>query len=136
MSGVQPATSQPNACLQGGSGLSPTNPLETRATENDTEDCLFLKYFLSLYIEQRVDEPSSVYYPSDGGGAPLKDLPTVVWIHGGGYETKLSNLKRTLTRYDQLYRWIGDCVRRGGHYPAEQQRSCRCPHPVSSGSFW
>ncbi|KAJ7928409.1 Alpha/Beta hydrolase protein [Mycena leptocephala] len=47
----------------------PTNPLETRATENDTEDCLFL----------------NVYYPSDGGGAPLKDLPTVVWIHGGGY---------------------------------------------------
>ncbi|KAJ7935829.1 alpha beta-hydrolase [Mycena leptocephala] len=70
VSGVQLATSQPNACLQGEAGQSPTNPLETRATEIDsTEDCLFL----------------NVYYPSDGGGAPLKDLPTVVWIHGGGY---------------------------------------------------
>ncbi|KAJ6540509.1 Alpha/Beta hydrolase protein [Mycena capillaripes] len=69
-SGVQLATVQPNSCVQGSTGRSPTNPLETRATEIvDTEDCLFL----------------NVYYPSDGAGAPLKDLPTLVWIHGGGY---------------------------------------------------
>ncbi|KAJ6458024.1 Alpha/Beta hydrolase protein [Mycena vulgaris] len=61
---------QPNACLQAPEGASSTNPLETRATELvAAEDCLFL----------------NVYYPSDVTGAPLKDLPTVVWIHGGGY---------------------------------------------------
>ncbi|KAJ6582727.1 Alpha/Beta hydrolase protein [Mycena vulgaris] len=68
--GVQLATAQPNACLQAPVGASSTNPLETRATELvAAEDCLFL----------------NVYYPSDVTGAPLKDLPTVVWIHGGGY---------------------------------------------------
>ncbi|KAJ6534884.1 Alpha/Beta hydrolase protein [Mycena capillaripes] len=70
MAGVQLAISQPNECFQASSGLSPTNPLETRATQIvDTEDCLFL----------------NVYYPSDALGASPRNLPTVVWIHGGGY---------------------------------------------------
>ncbi|KAJ7235638.1 alpha beta-hydrolase [Mycena haematopus] len=70
MTGVQLATTEPNECLQASDGLSPTNPLETRATQIvATEDCLFL----------------NVYYPSNGAGAPPIKLPTVVWIHGGGY---------------------------------------------------
>ncbi|KAJ7683203.1 Alpha/Beta hydrolase protein [Mycena rosella] len=70
VTGVQQATIQPNACLQSGDGSSPTNPLETRGTQFvTTEDCLFL----------------NVYYPSGGAGEPLQDLPTLVWIHGGGY---------------------------------------------------
>ncbi|KAJ7894162.1 Alpha/Beta hydrolase protein [Mycena olivaceomarginata] len=69
-SGVQLATSQPSACFQSSTGQSPTNPFQGRATQIDeTEDCLFL----------------NVYYPSDEAGAPLNNLPTVVWIHGGGY---------------------------------------------------
>jgi carboxylesterase type B len=44
MTGVQPATTQPNECFQGSTGQAPINPLETRATQIiDTEDCLFLK---------------------------------------------------------------------------------------------
>ncbi|KAF7375432.1 Carboxylic ester hydrolase [Mycena sanguinolenta] len=68
--GVQQATDQPNECFQTFYGFSPTNPLEKRATQiNDTEDCLFL----------------NVFYPSNAAGTPPKDLPTLVWIHGGGY---------------------------------------------------
>ncbi|KAF7335527.1 COesterase domain-containing protein [Mycena venus] len=70
MTGVQPATAQPNECLQASTGQSPTNPLETRATQIiATEDCLFL----------------NVYYPSNAAGTPPANLPTLVWIHGGGY---------------------------------------------------
>ncbi|KAJ7622210.1 Alpha/Beta hydrolase protein [Roridomyces roridus] len=62
---VQPATVAPNECLQAASGKSPTNPLDSRAAQvSPSEDCLFL---------------------NDAAGRPLKDLPTVVWIHGGGY---------------------------------------------------
>ncbi|KAJ6577831.1 Alpha/Beta hydrolase protein [Mycena capillaripes] len=68
--GVQQATAQPNECFQAPTGLSATNPLETRATQIvATEDCLFL----------------NVYYPSDGVGTLPTNLPTLVWIHGGGY---------------------------------------------------
>jgi len=70
VTGVQQATAQPNECFQSGSGQSQTNPVETRATQIvATEDCLFL----------------NVYYPSTGAGAPPANLPTLVWIHGGGY---------------------------------------------------
>ncbi|KAJ7738845.1 Alpha/Beta hydrolase protein [Mycena maculata] len=53
-------------------GLTPTNPLETRAAAEvviSTEDCLFF----------------NVYYPSDTAGTPVEDLPVLLWIHGGGY---------------------------------------------------
>ncbi|KAJ7131992.1 alpha beta-hydrolase [Mycena filopes] len=70
MTGVQQATAQPNECFQASSGRAPTNPLGARATQIiATEDCLFL----------------NVYYPSDAVGTPPRNLPTVVWIHGGGY---------------------------------------------------
>ncbi|KAJ7505659.1 alpha beta-hydrolase [Mycena galericulata] len=70
VNGVQQATSESNYCMQSGSGVLPTNPLRTRDTEPvPTEDCLFL----------------NVFYPSDGFGTPFRDLPTIVWIHGGAY---------------------------------------------------
>ncbi|KAJ7351998.1 alpha/beta-hydrolase [Mycena albidolilacea] len=68
--GLQLATFQPNWCMQSGDGTSPTNPLRKREAALAPEDCLFL----------------NVYYPSDGVGTPRRTLlPTVVWIHGGGY---------------------------------------------------
>ncbi|KAJ7511448.1 Alpha/Beta hydrolase protein [Mycena galericulata] len=70
VTGVQPATVQPNECMQASPGLSPINPFESRATAvNASEDCLFL----------------NVYYPSNEVGDPVRDLPIVVWIHGGAY---------------------------------------------------
>ncbi|KAJ7183590.1 alpha beta-hydrolase [Mycena filopes] len=72
VAGVQQAATQPSQCFQAGSGASAVNPfkLETRAIDVGTsEDCLFL----------------NVYYPSDSDGVPLGQLPTIVWIHGGGY---------------------------------------------------
>ncbi|KAJ7443944.1 Alpha/Beta hydrolase protein [Mycena galericulata] len=68
--GVQLANAQPNECMQAANGVSLTNPLAARAAEVvASEDCLFL----------------NVAYPSNAAGVPVKGLPTVVWIHGGGY---------------------------------------------------
>ncbi|KIK62492.1 hypothetical protein GYMLUDRAFT_41945 [Collybiopsis luxurians FD-317 M1] len=66
---VQQATTQPNPCFQAPTGASLTNPLEKRASSPGapTEDCLFL----------------NVYFPGDT--VPTKPLPTLFWIHGGGY---------------------------------------------------
>ncbi|KAJ7651129.1 Alpha/Beta hydrolase protein [Roridomyces roridus] len=70
VAGVQQATVAPNECMQASTGASTTNPLDSRAVQvSPSEDCLFV----------------NVYYPSDAAGTPLKDLPTLVWIHGGGY---------------------------------------------------
>ncbi|KAJ6526943.1 alpha beta-hydrolase [Mycena vulgaris] len=70
MSGVQQATTEPNECFQATLGTAATNPLRSRAAEvTATEDCLFL----------------NVHYPSDVNGTPIGSLPTIVWIHGGGY---------------------------------------------------
>ncbi|KAJ7499547.1 Alpha/Beta hydrolase protein [Mycena latifolia] len=66
VAGVQDATIEPNQCFQTLKGLSPTNPLETRAAADviSTEDCLFL----------------NVYYPSDAAGTPDGNLPSPAWI--------------------------------------------------------
>ncbi|KAJ3828456.1 Alpha/Beta hydrolase protein [Lentinula raphanica] len=66
---VQLADTQPLPCFQAVTGAAPTNPLEARASApgNPIEDCLFL----------------NVYYPGDT--VPVEPLPTLVWIHGGGY---------------------------------------------------
>ncbi|KAF7338706.1 COesterase domain-containing protein [Mycena sanguinolenta] len=118
MSGVvQQATTEPNECLQASTGQSPTNPLETRATEIiATEDCLFL----------------NVYYPSDGAGAPPSGLPTLVWIHGRRVRTPHVTESQILTRTHQLYSWGGQRFQRRGHYQPECERSCGSSHPIPS----
>ncbi|KAJ7262675.1 Alpha/Beta hydrolase protein [Mycena haematopus] len=69
-SGVQLATTDAPACFQGGlghlGGQSLTNPVTARDDSEQSEDCLFL----------------SVYTPNL---KPKVLLPTIVWIHGGGY---------------------------------------------------
>ncbi|KAJ7775486.1 Alpha/Beta hydrolase protein [Mycena metata] len=77
VAGVQQAVVQPDQCFQGASGTSSTNPLEARAVDVGTsEDCLFL----------------NVFYPSDGDGVPVGQLPTIVWIHGGGYTSGAASM--------------------------------------------
>ncbi|KAJ6524284.1 Alpha/Beta hydrolase protein [Mycena vulgaris] len=79
VAGVQQATAQPSQCFQASAGASPTNPLRTRAIEVGTaEDCLFL----------------SVSYPSDAQGVPRGLLPTIVFIHGGGYIAGAASMYR------------------------------------------
>ncbi|KAJ7258057.1 alpha beta-hydrolase [Mycena haematopus] len=63
--GIQQAFNDPPQCYQGTFGASPTNPFTARDVEQ-TEDCLFL----------------NVYSPALNSTVPL---PTIVWIHGGGY---------------------------------------------------
>ncbi|KAJ6603567.1 alpha beta-hydrolase [Mycena vulgaris] len=70
VSGVQQANSQPDQCLQASFGTAPTNPLGPReVVVPSSEDCLFL----------------SVSCPSDAVSKPAGLLPTLVYIHGGGY---------------------------------------------------
>ncbi|KAJ7864548.1 Alpha/Beta hydrolase protein [Mycena leptocephala] len=77
--GVQLATAQPNQCFQASGGMSATNSLTARAIDVGTsEDCLFL----------------NVYYPSDPEGIPIGPLPTIVWIHGGGYAGGAASIYR------------------------------------------
>ncbi|KAG7094306.1 hypothetical protein E1B28_007908 [Marasmius oreades] len=79
-SGVQLANANPLMCLQAPTGAASTNPyssiphsaisqlkVQTRQTPGTGEDCLFL----------------NVAFP--GTKPPSEGLPTVVWIHGGGY---------------------------------------------------
>ncbi|KAK0463613.1 Alpha/Beta hydrolase protein [Desarmillaria tabescens] len=70
VAGIQNATVEPPTCLQAteGRGSSNTFPADKRdAPASDPEDCLFL----------------NIYVP--GQPNPRKNLPVVVWIHGGGY---------------------------------------------------
>ncbi|KAF5345008.1 hypothetical protein D9757_013981 [Collybiopsis confluens] len=66
---VQQANTQPAPCFQAPTGAGATNPLQRRAGAPGTpsEDCLFL----------------NVFFPGDT--VPTKPLPTLFWIHGGGY---------------------------------------------------
>ncbi|KAJ3852552.1 Alpha/Beta hydrolase protein [Lentinula lateritia] len=69
---VQLANTQPLPCFQAPTGEASTNPLgalskRASAPGSPTEDCLFL----------------NVYFPGDT--IPVEPLPTLVWIHGGGY---------------------------------------------------
>ncbi|KAK7017378.1 carboxylic ester hydrolase, partial [Favolaschia claudopus] len=77
--GVQLANAQPDQCYQAGNGLSATNPYKSRdVVVGTSEDCLFL----------------SVSYPSDAKGHPTRQLPVIVWIHGGGYVGGSSSMYR------------------------------------------
>ncbi|KAF9457860.1 Alpha/Beta hydrolase protein [Collybia nuda] len=72
--GVQPATDFPPTCMIGSQGLSsvnpfPSNPLSEQVALTPSEDCLFL----------------NVYIPGQLFPRRRKNLPVVVWIHGGGW---------------------------------------------------
>ncbi|KAJ6480718.1 Alpha/Beta hydrolase protein [Mycena vitilis] len=95
VTGLQSAAIQPDQCFQANSGQSQTNPLSTRAIDVATsEDCLFL----------------SVYYPSDTDGVPIGHLPTIVWIHGGGYFR--SKFRRpSFDLFYQIHFWLSQMYR-------------------------
>ncbi|KAK0239582.1 Alpha/Beta hydrolase protein [Armillaria nabsnona] len=80
VAGIQNATAEPPKCLQGGSGRGPTNTFPANKRDAlaapDSEDCLFL----NVYIPGQLDSSS-----------PYRNLPVVVWIHGGGYVTGGAN---------------------------------------------
>ncbi|KAF8158910.1 alpha/beta-hydrolase [Mycena galopus ATCC 62051] len=65
IAGIQQAFDDPPQCYQGVFGASSTSPFATRDVEQ-SEDCLF----------------PSVYSPALN---PTVPLPTIIWIHGGGY---------------------------------------------------
>ncbi|KAK0463608.1 Alpha/Beta hydrolase protein [Desarmillaria tabescens] len=71
VAGIQNATAEPSGCLQAGSGAASSNPFPANKRDTlvapNSEDCLFL----------------NVYVPGQLGSR--KNLPVVVWIHGGGY---------------------------------------------------
>ncbi|KAK0435637.1 Alpha/Beta hydrolase protein [Armillaria borealis] len=65
---------EPLRCLQGGTGRGSSNPFPVGKREplaTDSEDCLFL----------------NVYTPGQlGSHTSGRNLPVVVWLHGGGYD--------------------------------------------------
>ncbi|KAK0463607.1 Alpha/Beta hydrolase protein [Desarmillaria tabescens] len=74
--GIQNATAEPARCLQGETGQGPSNtfPADKRDTPvADSEDCLFLNVYVPGQLDSR------------------KNLPVVVWIHGGGYDVGGAN---------------------------------------------
>ncbi|KAG7095864.1 hypothetical protein E1B28_006556 [Marasmius oreades] len=69
-SGVQLANANPRPCFSAPTGAAPSNPFlknNKRQTIAKGEDCLFL----------------NIAFP--GSTVPSEGLPTVIWIHGGGY---------------------------------------------------
>ncbi|KAJ3990189.1 alpha/beta-hydrolase [Lentinula detonsa] len=69
---IQQVNTQPPPCFQAPAGTASSNPYKLSkrgvdVTGDPTEDCLFL----------------NVYFPGDV--VPTVPLPTIVWIHGGGY---------------------------------------------------
>ncbi|KAF7343233.1 Carboxylic ester hydrolase [Mycena venus] len=86
---LQQAIEQPAQCYQDPStGTSPTNPLRRRQVSNvSSEDCLFLRYTYIMFVLREISNNGlrSVYYPSDAVGVPVGGLPTLIYIHGGGY---------------------------------------------------
>nr|GAT44231.1 predicted protein [Mycena chlorophos] len=81
---IQQATTQPSMCYQGAIGINATaDPLLVRRdTIAQSEDCLFLKCVSSPAFFGPKLTSTSVHSPSL---RPKKLLPTLVWIHGGGY---------------------------------------------------
>ncbi|VDC07276.1 unnamed protein product [Peniophora sp. CBMAI 1063] len=77
--GVQNATQQPNQCWQdAGEGQTAYSPYFKRDTDPEpasNEDCLFLN----------VHVPSSLDLSEKA--RKKEDLPILVWIHGGGYDS-------------------------------------------------
>ncbi|KAK0463610.1 Alpha/Beta hydrolase protein [Desarmillaria tabescens] len=70
VAGIQNATVEPSECLQGGVGAASSNPFpvgKRAAPAQNSEDCLFLNVYIPGQLDCR------------------KNLPVVVWIHGGGY---------------------------------------------------
>ncbi|KAK0441071.1 Alpha/Beta hydrolase protein [Armillaria borealis] len=74
VAGIQNATTEPSGCLQAGTGRASSNPFPASKRDAlavaNSEDCLFL----NVYIPGQLDSRSSG-----------RNLPVVVWIHGGGY---------------------------------------------------
>ncbi|KAK0196594.1 Alpha/Beta hydrolase protein [Armillaria mellea] len=77
VTGTQDATAEPPRCLQGGTGQGPINSFPSRKRDAvsvaDSEDCLFLNVYVPGQLDSR------------------KNLPVVVYIHGGGYDVGGAN---------------------------------------------
>ncbi|KAK0463609.1 Alpha/Beta hydrolase protein [Desarmillaria tabescens] len=72
IAGIQDAIANPSGCLQGGTGAASSNPFPANKRDTfaaNSEDCLFLNVFVPRQLSSR------------------RNLPVVVWIHGGGYVT-------------------------------------------------
>ncbi|SJL12161.1 uncharacterized protein ARMOST_15582 [Armillaria ostoyae] len=101
VTGIQNATAEPPRCLQGGTGAAPSNSFPANKRDSlavpNSEDCLFL----NVYIPGQLDSRSSG-----------KNLPVVVWIHGGGYVAGSANGFSGPDAYDgnDLVRESGDGI--------------------------